>query len=129
MKQPDDIYRKFAEMVLPADMLTYFDVVGFEETQSTKEIHHAYSAKDMHIYLDEKPVPPGDSVKYKPNGFTEESTMFDFPIRDRKVILHVRRRRWLDDSGHNCVLDYGELLGAKGTRYSRELADFLKGID
>ena len=53
--------------------------------------------------------------------------MSDFPIRDRKVILHVRRRRWIDGEGHNVVLDRYDLV-ADGTSYSKEFADALKKV-
>ena len=59
------------------------------------------------------------------NGFTEPTLINDFPIRDRKVVLHIRRRRWLDAEGHNVVLNVYN-LATKGTRYSEEFAAFLK---
>ena len=49
----------------------------------------------------------------------------DFPQREHKVLLHVRRRRWLDGDGHNVVLETLPLV-AEGTCYSVEFADFLK---
>ena len=36
---------------------------------------------------------------------TEPTTIEDFPIRNRKVVLHVRRRRWLDKEGHNVIIN------------------------
>ena len=60
-----------------------------------------------------------------PNGFTEPTLINDFPIRDRKVVLHIRRRRWQDAEGHNVVLNVYN-LATKGTRYSEEFAAFLK---
>lgn len=60
-------------------------------------------------------------------GFTEEHCINDFPIRDRKVVLHVRRRRWKDEDGKNVVLPR-ESLTASGTSYSKEFADVLKKI-
>lgn len=62
-----------------------------------------------------------------PNGFTEEHCINDFPIRDRKVVLHVRRRRWKDEEGKNVVLPQ-ESLTASGTSYSKEFANVLKKI-
>lgn len=127
MNQPqDNIYRNLAVLFLPNELLDYFDVVGFEEELTGKEIMNGYPEKILHIHLDEKNLPSSESLK--PNGFTEEKTLKDFPIRDRQTILHVRRRRWINDEGHNEVLDYGELLGASGTQFSREFAAFLKGI-
>lgn len=125
-KPQTDIYRSLAQMFLPCELLDYFDVVDFREELTGKEIMNGYPEKILHIHLDEKAMPYGDG--YGPNGFTEEKIVSDFPIRDRQTVLHVRRRRWISPEGHNEVLDYGELLGAEGTKYSREFAAFLKGI-
>ena len=56
---------------------------------------------------------------FRPNGFTEASVVQNFPIRDRKVVLHVRRRRWINEQGKNVVQNVYPLI-AKGTRYSQE---------
>lgn len=125
-KPQTDIYRSLAQMFLPNELLDYFDVVDFSEELTGKEIMNGYPEKILHIHLDEKEIPYGEGCR--PNGFTEEKIVSDFPIRDRQTVLHVRRRRWINPEGHNEVLDYGELLGADGTKYSREFAAFLKGI-
>jgi len=125
-KPQTDIYRSLAQMFLPNELLDYFDVVDFSEELTGKEIMNGYPEKILHIHLDEKEMPYGEGCR--PNGFTEEKIVSDFPIRDRQTVLHVRRRRWINPEGHNEVLDYGELLGADGTKYSREFAAFLKGI-
>lgn len=49
---------------------------------------------ELHIYLDERDNRSADDNDLQPNGFTESSQVEDFPIRDRKVLLHIRRRRW-----------------------------------
>jgi hypothetical protein len=59
-----------------------------------------------------------------PNGFYEESTLKDFPLRDKKVVLHIRRRRWIDQDGKSYSRRWD--LTAEGTRYSKEFAYFLK---
>lgn len=125
-KPQTDIYRSLAQMFLPCELLKFFEVVDFREELTGKEIMNGYPEKILHIHLDEKEMPYGEG--YRPNGFTEEKIVSDFPVRDRQTVLHVRRRRWINPEGHNEVLDYGELLGADGTKYSREFAAFLKGI-
>ncbi|UKI46433.1 MAG: hypothetical protein L6V92_01870 [Phocaeicola vulgatus] len=60
-----------------------------------------------------------------PMVFTESRQVNDFPIRDHKVVLHVRRRRWLTAEGRNVILDRYSLL-ADNTSYSKEFADVLK---
>ena len=61
----------------------------------------------------------------KPNGFTEPRVFNDFPVREHKVALHVRRRRWLTEDGKSQLLDTPALI-ADGTSYSIEFAAFLK---
>lgn len=127
MEKPEDnIYRSLAQMVLPNDILTYFEVVNFEEEITGGTILNCWPEKILHIYLDEKDTAHSADEGYRTNGFTEATQVSDFPIRDRKAVLHVRRRRWITPDGHNEVVDYGELLGACGTKLSREMAAFFK---
>jgi hypothetical protein len=80
----------------------------------------------LHLYLDEKDVIPVEyeDIELFANGFYPVSTIKDFPLRDRKVVLHVRRRRWIDRSGKSYSRRWD--LTAAGTRYSKEFAFFLK---
>ena len=53
--------------------------------------------------------------------------MTDFPIRDHKVILRIRRRRWTDlRTGKSFSIPIDLDIVAKGTRYSKEFGAFLK---
>lgn len=79
----------------------------------------------VHIYLDEKDNRTDTFKELRPNGFTEPTAIEDFPIRDRKMVLHVRRRRWLDKETHNVIINPYPLVH-EGTRYSEEFAAFLK---
>ena len=56
-----------------------------------------------------------------------KSRINDFPIRDRKVTLVVKRRRWIDKTTGKSVGNRYSLT-ADGTRHSKEFAAFLKGI-
>jgi hypothetical protein len=101
--------------VLPSEVVDYFDLIDFQDTEGT-----------LHFYLDESNIIP-EEYRTKPlssNGFYEESTIKDFPLRDRKVVLHVRRRRWVDPGGKSHSRQWD--LVAEGTRYSKEFAFFLK---
>jgi hypothetical protein len=49
-------------------------------------------------------------------GFMEVVSITDFPIRDHKVILKIRRRRWLDTrTGKSFTLPIDLDVVAKGT--------------
>lgn len=101
--------------VLPGEIVDYFDLVSLSESSGC-----------LHLHLDECDTIPEEysSLVLSANGFYEESTIKDFPLRDRKVVLHIRRRRWLDTSGKSYSRRW-ELV-AEGTRYSKEFASFLK---
>lgn len=112
-----------SSFLLPGGMLDFFDVIRIdEEVAPGAEI---YTGGVLHIHLDEQDNRTSEQQYLRPNGFTEASLINDFPIRDRKVVLHIRRRRWLDREGHNQVLNVYP-LAVKGTRYSAEFAAFLK---
>ena len=116
-----------AYVVLPPSILDWFDVVKIEDDYvpaSGKEVFNG----TVHIYLDERDNRTPEMSGLRPNGYTEPTVVSDFPIRDRKVKLHIRRRRWLDNERHN-VLICGYPLAAEGTRISEEFASFLKGAN
>lgn len=78
---------------------------------------------ELLIHLDERDNRTEDMQELRPNGFTEPTILTDFPIRERRVELHIRRRRWLTPDGKNVILNMYPLV-ASGTRYSAESAAF-----
>ena len=55
------------------------------------------TSQEIHISLDEKMNPElSNDVHLESKGFMEAVNVTDFPIRDHKVILRIRRRRWTD---------------------------------
>ena len=117
------MYVFMSSFLLPDGMLDYFDVMRINEESLPKE--KVYRGGILHIYLDELDNRTKEQQSLSPNGFTEPTLINDFPIRNRKVVLHIRRRRWLDAEGRNIVLNVYN-LATKGTRYSEEFAAFLK---
>lgn len=106
-----------AQIVLPAQILDYFTIAGVEQTSA-----------EIHISLDEKMNPElsGD-VHFDSKGFMEAVNVTDFPIRDHKAILKIRRRRWMDTrTGKSFSIPIDLDVVAKGTRYSKEFGAFLK---
>ena len=66
-------------------------------------------------------------VHFESKGFMESVNVTDFPIRDHKVILKIRRRRWTDlRTGKSFSIPIDLDVVAKGTRYSKEFGAFLK---
>lgn len=113
----DNYLHQLAQIVLPGQILEYFAIAGIEQTPT-----------EIRIHLDEKMNPKlGDDIHFESKGFMEMSNVTDFPIRDHKVILRIRRRRWLDTrTGKSFSLPIDLDVVAKGTRYSKEFGAFLK---
>ena len=99
-----------ARLILPADLLGCFDIVKIEN-----------DAEMLTIHLDKQNLPPLSPTVHslESKGFLPAVYIRDFPIRDRKVGLCVRRRKWLDKE--TC---YTFELTAQGTRHLKEFASF-----
>ena len=120
-------YETLLRVILPEDILEVFEVSNVIEEHTGIMEETGMERSIIHIHLDERDLRDKEWHDLRPNGFTEAHCINDFPIRDRKVILHVRRRRWLDSNGKNVILPH-ESLTAPGTSYSKEFADALKKI-
>ena len=110
---------KLLHYMLPSEFEENFDLIDVVEEQRGNELL-------LHLYLDEKELQPDGHTGLQPNGFYPESCINDFPIRDHRTILHVRRRRWKDGDGKSYGKDWQ--LVARGTRHSVEFAAFLKAF-
>lgn len=90
---------------------------------------HKKENDNLHLYFEEKKSKPSEfaSNDIIGHGFHKEITVEDFPIRGRKVLLHIKRRRWLDKQTQQ-VLQRDWTLVAQGTRMTSEFAAFLKEI-
>jgi hypothetical protein len=101
--------------VFPAEIIENFALTGIKELD-----------KILHIYFEEYEIKPSEhsDKELRANGFYEESEIKDFPLRDRKVVLHIKRRRWIDNAGKSYSRQWN--LTADGTRYAKEFAFFFK---
>ena len=113
----NDYLNMLASLVLPAQILDYFLISGVEQT-----------SQEIHISLDEKMNSKlSNDEHFESKGFMEAVNVTDFPIRDHKVILKIRRRRWTDlRAGKSFSIPIDLDVVAKGTRYSKEFGAFLK---
>ncbi len=104
--------------ILPKEFVEHFDLTDIKQIEG-----------QLVFCLDEKKVfPPEHTDKPLENkGFVPATQITDFPIRDKRVILIVRRRKWRDlNTGKTYTRDFD--IKAKGTSYTKEFAAFLKGI-
>lgn len=83
----------------------------------------------MHKYFEELNKPPIEHATKAlvSKGFHDEITAQDFPLRGKRVFLHIKRRRWTDKQTQGVVQRNWNLV-AKGSRMTEEFAAFLKEI-
>jgi transposase len=111
---------QLARIVLPSEILERFEIVQIETDEEDID------SMSMTIHLDERMNAEYQSNDgYESLGFMEAVSVTDFPIRDHKVVLKLRRRRWKNkQTGESFVEKIS--VTEKGTRYSKEFAAFLK---
>lgn len=113
-----ELHKDLVRLILPEEVFEYFEILKVET-----------EAKKVNTYLDEKFLKPEgyELVKLASKGFHNTSVIQDFPLRDKAVYLHVRRRRWYCEStGKTVEREWGAV--AEGTRITRGFAAFLKGL-
>lgn len=110
--------KNFLDLILPQGILEYFLLTDFTSTSS-----------EICLYLEEKNMIPEEygSDKLISKGFFDEITVQDFPLRGKAVYLHIRRRRWLNQTTGAVVFRDWNMV-AQGTRMTTEFASFLKAI-
>ncbi|GEM_PF-270908 len=111
----NDYLQALAQVVLPTEILVYFSITGIVQT-----------ATEIHISLDERMNKAlSNDAQFESKGFMATVNVTDFPIRDHKVVLRIRRRRWTDTrTGKSFSIPIGLDIVAKGTRYSKEFEAF-----
>ena len=121
------VLQELASLMLPPTILDYFDVVHVEERAIGEKERKGLERGEVIIHLEEHNEfrNPEEGHTYRPNGFYEVSRINDFPLRDRRVVLLLRRRRWVDEQTGKSVGNKYNIV-TEGTRHTLEFADFLK---
>ncbi|MFS4469900.1 transposase [Chryseobacterium sp. T20] len=106
------------KLLLPEFLVEHFDITKAEQHNT-----------ELHIYFEEKNI---ISHEYsdrliESKGFVPEITVDDYPLREKIVKLHIKRRRWTDKSSGEILQRDWELI-SKGTRMTKDFATFLKKI-
>lgn len=118
MPSTKDHYKLLLQAILPEEIFSYFEI--------TQVI---IDEKRLDVHLDELHQIPLEfsSEKLTSKGFQPAVIIQDFPIRERMVYLHVRKRKWLVNSSGKIISRDWDLV-AKGARYTKGFASFLKGL-
>ena len=114
-------------LILPENILDQFDIVKLEEEDIARnDGTYQPFKRNVHVYLDEQDNRTSEQrANLNPNGFTEYASVKDFPVRNRLLTLHIRRRRYLDSADKSVIISEFPIK-ADGTSISPEFAVFLK---
>ncbi len=105
-------------LLLPSGLLEYFEITEVKENPGV-----------VIIYLEElNNINRADfSIKLESKGFYPNVLVNDFPVRGKRLLLNIRRRRWINkETGEYVDRDFH--ITAEGTRMTQEFASFLKGL-
>lgn len=118
MDSTKEQYEILIKALLPEEIFDYFEIVKVNIEE-----------KRIDVYIDELNILPSAYSKEKlySKGFHEPVIIQDFPIRKRAVYLHIRRRKWQIQNTREVISREWD-LSAKGTRYTKDFATFLKGL-
>lgn len=106
------------KLVLPETLVDHFDLITSNQNEEI-----------LHLYFEESnnaPIEHSDKILVS-KGFMDEITIQDFPLRGKRVFLHIKRRRWTDKESQKIVQRNWNLV-SKGSRMTEEFAAFLKEI-
>ena len=115
-------YKDVVKNILPKGLLDYFEVKGMQEVGS-----HGKHEEHFIITLEEaNTLPEGFSENdYESKGFYKPLKVQDFPLRGKAVYLLIYRRRWQCKQDKKYIHRDFTLI-AEGTKFTKELSDFLK---
>lgn len=118
MKISSSNIQSLLHVFLPEDLFDYFKITNVEITKTSVD-----------VFLEELNIRPSgyEEEKLMSKGFYPSISVQDFPIRERPVFLHIKRRRWEVKSTKEIVSrDWNSI--AQGTRLTTSFASFLKEL-
>lgn len=118
MTMLNDHYQSLLKLLLPSELFDYFEITNL-----------VVDDRSVAVFLEERDIKPKgyQNKKLTSKGFHPEAIIQDFPIRNKAVFLHVRRRRWFVEPGGEVISKDWNLI-AEGTRYTQSFANFLKEL-
>lgn len=115
-------YKEVVRNILPKDLLNYFEVKDMKEVspQGKQEDYFIITLEETNT------LPLGLSENdYESKGFYKPRKVQDFPLRGKAVYLLIYRRRWQHKLDKRYIHRDFSLI-AEGTKFTKELSDFLK---
>ena len=113
---------KLLQALFPSELMDYFFISGYQTLCSTET-----KTEYWVIEFEEKNELPGEysTDDYESKGFMESKLIQDFPLRGKAVFLRIKKRRWRHkQTGGVIKRDFSFI--AEGSKFTKELSDFLK---
>lgn len=112
-----DPYLELIALTLPEGLPDFFELTSVKKEEGV-----------FCLYLEEKNIIPMEhrASGVHSKGFHAEVRVSDFPIRGKKVLLCIKKRRWENIHTGEIVQRDWSLL-SQGTRITKDFALFLKG--
>ena len=117
------ISKELVSLFLPEDLLVHFDILDIVELCDIKTKKQFYT---IHIGEKNEIIGISNPLEFKSKGFSH-LTLQDFPIRGKAVYLNIGRRKWQHKTNPKLFHRNDFSYVAVGSRFTKELADFLKG--
>lgn len=111
------------QQLFPQELFQYFSI-SHHEILCSVENKQEYWLID---FEEKNELPSGySSFEYESKGFMESKLIQDFPLRGRAVYLRIKKRRWRHKNT-NAIIKRDFSFMADGSKFTKELSDFLKG--
>ncbi len=107
-------HEQLVRLFLPEGLMDYLSITNI-----------ILDGEAVNVHLEEHNLPPSEYAqdKLESKGFYPPVTIQDFPLRDKALLLHVKQRRWLNNSTGKLVSRDWQLV-ASGTRLTKGFALF-----
>ena len=107
------------KLFFPPGLLDYFKVISCADGE--EEL--LFTLEELNL------APEGYQLSdLESKGFYEGGRVTDFPLRGKRCIYRIRRRKWLVKSD-NSVITRDWNIAASGTKLTNEFASFLKELN
>ena len=108
-------------LMFPKELLFHFEIILVQELG-----HIEFKEDFIEVVFEEKNILPMgiDATQYESKGFYSKQIQ-DFPLRGKAVFLRIKRRVWRHKITKKTITNDFTFL-AEGSKFTKELADFLK---
>jgi hypothetical protein len=108
--------------LFPSELMGYFIITNFQ-TLCNVESKQEY----LVIEFEERNELPIGYLpsEYESKGFMASKLIQDFPLRGKAVFLRIKKRRWRHKDTEKVIKRDFSFI-AEGSKFTRELSDFLK---